>query len=183
MKTRIRERIYLSLEQLEDLEIDILNRRHVERYAMVRQWCFGKVIDVACGCGYGSFLIAKNPDVKRLEGYDINTDSISFAKQNFKSKNLFFIEQDIREINTEADVLVSLETIEHLKNPEILLDLANRCGVKKIIVSYPSKKTTHYNPNHFHDFKDQDLITIFEGFAFREKIDLHRECEILIFER
>ena len=54
-KSRVRERIYLDRSKLEEFEIDILNRRHIERYAMVRQWLWGKVLDVSCGCGYGTY--------------------------------------------------------------------------------------------------------------------------------
>ena len=73
---KVRERIYMSRNKLQEIETDILNRRHVERYAMVRQWCKGSVLDISCGVGYGTFLISKNPDVTKICGVDIDQEAI-----------------------------------------------------------------------------------------------------------
>lgn len=184
MKTKnIRERIYLTVEELERIELDILNRRHIERYAMIRQWCVGDIIDVACGCGYGTFLVAKNPEVKNIIGFDIDKDAIYFANDNFKKENLSFQSKRIEEINTKADILICIETIEHIQNPELINEMAERCEVSTVFVSYPSKKTTHYNPFHYHDFVDDDLIEIFKKYKLTDRIDLHREVRILKFEK
>lgn len=183
MMSKVRERIYMTKEALEAMEIDILNRRHVERYAMVRQWCKGRVIDVACGCGYGTYLLSKNPDVELIVGYDQSEEAITHAKREFKNRNLIFETKSISSVQFRADVLISLETVEHLKNPEILHDMAVRCEVKEIYISYPSKKTTHYNPHHFHDFNDKSLLKVFKEFELSEAIDLHREVRILKLTR
>ena len=74
------ERIYMSHGDLEKIERDILNRRHIERYAMIRQWCHGNILDFACGCGYGANLISKNPDVDIIYGVDIDRSAIEWAK-------------------------------------------------------------------------------------------------------
>lgn len=176
-----RERIYLDINELNKIELDILNRRHIERYAMIRQWCYGKVIDVACGCGYGTYLISKNPDVKKIIGFDIDQKAIEFADKNFINENLLYSVKKIEEINIQADVLTCIETIEHLKNPEILNKMAERCEIKTLFISYPSKKTTHYNKFHYHDFVDNDILKIFKNYLLYDSIDLHREVRILKF--
>lgn len=180
-KAQIRERIYLDANGLNKMELDILNRRHVERYALIRQWCYGEVIDISCGCGYGTNLISRNPDVKNIIGVDISKDAIKWAKENFKNDKCNFEVNTIEDYNKKKDVLISIETIEHLRNPKILNDLAERCGVKTIFISYPSKKTTHYNKYHFHDFIDDDLIRIFKNFKLKNTIELHKEVKILKF--
>jgi len=180
---KVRERIYLNQEELEKMEIDILNRRHIERYSLVRQYCKGKIIDVACGCGYGTYLISKNPDVESITGFDIDKGAIDFAKENFIKENLSFEIKPIDEVNEKADTLICIETIEHIPNPHIINVMAERCEVKTIFVSYPSKKTTHYNKHHFHDFNDSDLIKIFDKYNLTDVIDLHREVRILKFEK
>ena len=63
--THSKQRIYLNRETVDSLEDQILISRHLERYALVRQFLYGKVLDIACGVGYGSYLLAKNPDVKQ----------------------------------------------------------------------------------------------------------------------
>ena len=178
-KSGVRERIYLDKTQLEEFEIDILNRRHIERYAMVRQWLWGRVLDVSCGCGYGTYLVSKNPDVENIVGIDVSRDAIEWANKNFETEKCHFVESSIEDFNNEADSLVSIETIEHLENPYILNDLAERCEVRDIFVSYPSKKTTHYNPHHYRDFTDDEIIRVFSNYKLEDVIDLHREVRIL----
>lgn len=177
------ERIYLGKKAIDEMETQISLQRHIERYGMIRQWCGGVVLDVACGCGYGSYLVAKNPDVESMIGVDNSKDAIKFAQSNFSTSKLQFIQSEIKDFELKADVLISLETIEHLPDPLKLAELAERCQVSKVIVSFPSKKTTHYNFYHFHDFQVIDLERIFRKFTLIEEIDLHRENKILIFER
>ena len=180
-KAKVRERIYLDAEGLDKMELDILNRRHVERYALIRQWCFGEVIDISCGCGYGTNLISRNPDVKKIVGVDISTEAIEWADNHFKTDKCSFEVNRIEDYTSNKDVMVCIETIEHLKDPEILNELAERCKVNTIFISYPSKKTTHYNKYHYYDFIDEDLIRIFKTFRLEKTFDLHNEVRILKF--
>tara|TARA_R110000823_G_scaffold241590_1_gene366253 strand:+ start:545 stop:1120 length:576 start_codon:yes stop_codon:yes gene_type:complete len=179
----VRERIYFNKSTLKDIEFDILNRRHIERYALIRQYLYGDVLDVSCGSGYGSYLVSNNPDINSVLGLDISKEGIDWAKDNFETEKVKFLQKRIEDHTSKADVLVSIETIEHLENPHILNDLAERCQVDQIIVSYPSKKTTHYNSFHFSDFIDDEIIRIFSNFKVVDVIDLHRECRILKLQR
>lgn len=185
-----RERILLTTLELEDIEIDILNRRHIERYALIRQFLYGVVLDASCGCGYGSHLISKNPDIEEVIGIDIAEYAIHWAKEHFQTEKTRFLNCSFETFNEKhhlhkikADVLVSLETIEHLKHPEVLNELAENCDVKEIFISYPSKKTTHYNNYHFRDFIDDEIIRIFKNYKLVDVIDLHREVRILKLEK
>lgn len=179
----VRERIYFKRSKLKEIEFDILDRRHIERYALIRQYLYGDVLDVSCGSGYGSYLVSNNPDIKSVLGLDISKEGIDWANENFKTDKVRFQQKRIEDHTSKADVLVSIETIEHLENPRILNDLAERCKVNKILVSYPSKKTTHYNNFHFNDFVDEEIIRIFPNFKVADIIDLHRECRILNLQR
>ena len=179
----VRERVYFNKSTLKDIEFDILNRRHIERYALIRQYLYGDVLDVSCGSGYGSYLVSNNPDINSVLGLDISKEGIDWAKANFETEKVKFLQKRIEDHTSKADVLVSIETIEHLENPHILNDLAERCQVDQILVSYPSKKTTRYNAFHFSDFIDDEIIRIFSNFKLVDVIDLHRECRILKLQR
>lgn len=158
------ERIVLDRDLVDTMEQDMLIRRHIERYALVRQYIFGRVLDAACGVGYGSYLLAKNPDVISMHGVDCDQESVSFAEQNFKSEKISFECNKIENVTGDYDVLVSLETIEHLEEPQILADMAVRCNIKEVLVSYPTKKTTHYNKYHLWDLDAADLKYIFSQY-------------------
>jgi SAM-dependent methyltransferase len=156
------ERIGMTRSELETIEHDILRRRHVERYAIIRQFMHGRIVDCACGVGYGTWLLAKNPDVTQAYGVDIDGEAIEAARQEFGSGKIEFIQGDIAKLKLEAiDVLVSLETIEHLPDPADLVRFAQRAGVREVIVSFPSKKTTHYNPHHLWDLTTSDITDLF----------------------
>ena len=62
-KKPVDERLFIPKSEVEALEGDILRRRHVERYAVARQFVYGRTADIACGCGY----IHKDPG-KCIEG-------------------------------------------------------------------------------------------------------------------
>lgn len=177
------ERIYMSKEELQSMERDILNRRHIERYAMVRQWCHGKVLDFACGCGYGSDLISKNPDVEKVIGVDIDTSAIAWANENYISDRTEFRCQDINTFDEIVDVLVSLETIEHIKETQTIPCLVERLKIPRLFISFPSKKTTHYNKYHFYDFRTEDIQALFPNYELVDEIELHKEVKILNFKR
>jgi hypothetical protein len=51
-----------------------------------------------------------------------------------------------------------------LEEPKVMADLAERCNIKEILVSYPVKKTTHYNKYHLWDLNSYDLKYIFSQY-------------------
>ena len=164
-KTHNLERIYLNRESVDEMENMILIGRHLERYAFVRQYLWGNVVDIASGVGYGSHLIAKNPDISHVHGVDINEESVEWALTNFASERITFSLDSVERFSGKFDFLVSLETIEHLENPTSLYDLALRCEVKEIILSFPGKKTTHYNRYHKWDILPSDVSDLFKEFV------------------
>ena len=91
----VRERIYFNKSTLKDIEFDILNRRHIERYALIRQYLYGDVLDVSCGSGYGSYLVSNNPDINSVLGLDISKEGIDWAKANFETEKVKFSPLDI----------------------------------------------------------------------------------------
>jgi len=178
--SNLRERIYIKKNILIEKERDLLDARHIERYAMIRQWCHGVVYDAACGCGYGSYMIGMNPDVDFVLGFDIDKSAIDHAKSEFSCKRVSFNCMSLDKIKkANVDVLVSLETIEHIKNPLIYSSMISNIKPKEIILSFPSKKTTHYNPHHFHDFKTLDILNLLVEYKLKEEIVLNHELTIL----
>lgn len=143
---------------------------HVSRYLFAKPFCSGKkVLDIACGEGYGSALLAKW-GAESVLGVDIAPAAIDAAKSNFSGPAVSFVQGDIVQSEildgeTDFDLIVSLETIEHVDDPEkFLLTLKKHLkpdGV--IIVSCPNDhwyyKDGGDNPYHmrrytFQEFKD-----------------------------
>jgi hypothetical protein len=79
---------------------------------------------------------------------------------------------------------VCIETIEHLKNPIELVDLFRRLNVDEAIITYPSRKTTHYNPYHFHDFSIEDIKSLFfPHYEVFDQYQYHREFTYVFLRR
>lgn len=160
-KENLVERINLTYKEFVEKERDVLIYEHLRRYGSIRRFCYGKVLDFACGCGYGSYLIAGNPEVEKVVAADIDRKAIDFAKKEFSNPKVKFFKRDVKEIKGNYDTLVCLETMEHIKDRKQIVDLVKRCQIDNLIISFPDKKTTHYNRFHFHDFITQDIIDMF----------------------
>ena len=146
---------------------------HLNRYAMAKPFCKGAtVLDAACGEGYGSYLM-KSWGAKNVEGIDISSDAIAFAKNQFKSEGLQYSLHTVEILPFEDnyfDLVVSLETMEHLENPELFLKEIKRVvkpdGV--VILSCPNdnyyfEKDKIKNPFH------KQAYTFFEFQNLAEK--------------
>lgn len=96
---------------------------HLHRYFLAREACRGRdVLDLACGEGYGSALMAQT--ARSVVGVDVSAEAIAFAQEGYLRDNLRFLLGDGRQIpiaDASVDVVASFETLEHLYEQEQLL--------------------------------------------------------------
>lgn len=98
-----------------------INYEHWHRYLLAASYVKGKtVVDIACGEGYGSHLLAQTAE--SVVGVDISQETITFARQQYQRKNLTFERGSVTSIplvgEQQVDVVVSFETIEHVAEAE-----------------------------------------------------------------
>jgi len=117
---------------------------HWHRYVFARRIVAGKrVLDAACGEGFGSALLADA--AAEVVGIDIDATSIEHARERYGARtNLRFRQGDATALDVAPgsfDVVVSFETLEHIAAQEHLLAGFARAltddGV--LIVSSPDK--------------------------------------------
>ena len=139
---------------------------HVARYQVAKQFVSGKrVLDIACGEGYGSLLM-KQWGAKQVTGVDIDFSAIESAKRNFLIDGVSFICGDAETLtsNDKFDVIVSLETMEHVENEQVYLSklksLLAEDGV--LIISCPNDhwyfSENESNPYHLRKYTFQDFV-------------------------
>ncbi|MDO4769518.1 MAG: class I SAM-dependent methyltransferase, partial [Brachymonas sp.] len=142
---------------------------HYHRYAVVLDIVKGKaVLDVACGEGYGSFLMA---DVARtVVGVDISEDAVQHASSIYHKPNLEFFQGSATNLafaNASFDVVVSFETIEHLLEQEEMLSEIRRVlrpdGI--LVISSPnrpvySEESGRHNEFHLKELDFQEFDTL-----------------------
>jgi SAM-dependent methyltransferase len=96
-------------------------RRHVAVYKWIAARCRGlRVVDLACGEGYGSDLLARH--AAEVVGVDANPDAFEHARLRYRRPNLSFRRGLIEEFDERMDAVVFLQTIEHVQAPGGLLD-------------------------------------------------------------
>jgi 2-polyprenyl-3-methyl-5-hydroxy-6-metoxy-1,4-benzoquinol methylase len=96
-------------------------RRHLAVYEWIAARTVGKrVVDMACGEGYGSDVLARG--AASVVGVDANPEAHEHARLRYVRQNLRF-ERDLVETFADAcDAVVFLQTIEHVQNPGDILE-------------------------------------------------------------
>jgi 2-polyprenyl-3-methyl-5-hydroxy-6-metoxy-1,4-benzoquinol methylase len=92
---------------------------HVGQYRFAcSHICNSKVLDIACGTGYGSELLRRNGNT--VIGIDINQKNVDFARKNFpdNSYEVGNAEDLSRFTSGSFDAIVSIQTIEHFSRPK-----------------------------------------------------------------
>ena len=96
---------------------------HLHRYILARDWCRGKdVLDIACGEGYGTALLAQV--ARHAVGVEIDRPTLSHAAAQYRRPNLRYVAGDACRLPMAAasvDIAVSFETLEHLGEQEAFL--------------------------------------------------------------
>ena len=88
---------------------------HWHRYLVASRFVAGKrVLDIACGEGYGSSLLSQT--AASVVGVDISAETVAYASEAYRRDNLRFLVGSCAAIplaDASADVVVSFETLEH----------------------------------------------------------------------
>lgn len=122
--------------------LDGIRSDHINRYIWAAKKLpeKSKIVDFACGIGYGCLLLADfGHDVT---GYDIDQEAIDYAKEHYQSLSIpvkYAINNGNNPENVGIyDAAVCFETIEHLQDPKPLL-LALRESSPLLICSVPNE--------------------------------------------
>jgi 2-polyprenyl-3-methyl-5-hydroxy-6-metoxy-1,4-benzoquinol methylase len=130
------------------------------------------VLDIACGVGWGSYLLAKG-GANKVTGIDLSEDALLNAKKYYNSSNVNYILGNSSKIPVDSnsfDVIVSFETIEHVENPDTFIEELHRVSKKNtlLVLSTPNgycfKNSINgkpENPFHFQEYLKDDIENMF----------------------
>lgn len=105
----------------------------------------GKILDIGCADGTFTSVILKHTGAGKIIGIDVLPKSVSYARRRFaRSKKLSFRVADAHNLpfrDKEFDVVVCLETLEHVEDPRRVLSEIKRVLKKDgyLIVLVPSE--------------------------------------------
>jgi ubiquinone/menaquinone biosynthesis C-methylase UbiE len=146
---------------------DLFNE-HIARYYFAARLSRNKrVLDLACGTGYGSAELASW--ARSVVGLDVSGEAIAHAREHFSKPNLTLINASCVEVpfpDATFDLITAFEVIEHLEDWPMLLREAKRLLAPggQFVVSTPNK--SYYaesrrligdNPFHVHEFEFQEF--------------------------
>jgi glycosyltransferase involved in cell wall biosynthesis len=149
---------------------------HVARYSVVAELCRGRrVLDVACGQGFGSHLMVTRWGAASVHAVDVSAAALAQARALFDRPEITWLEMDAEHLDAAVlgapfDLIVSFETIEHLRDPAAFLRalkaLVEPGGT--IVVSCPNDHW-YYGPGrsknvwHRHTYTYEEFRTLAEG--------------------
>jgi 2-polyprenyl-3-methyl-5-hydroxy-6-metoxy-1,4-benzoquinol methylase len=174
-----------SAESLERLVPDELSeddvtghetlRLHLERYEFAARLARpGRLLDMACGVGYGTRLLAdRAPQVSEALGVDLSARTVRYAQQRYAGDRVSFRPGDALAFQDPAgfDTIVSLETLEHVPDPESLAD--RLAGLLRpggfLVASVPTTPSVDVNPHHLTDFTAASFRRMFATRGLSER--------------
>lgn len=126
------------------------------------------VVDLGCGIGYGSMILAR--DAREVVGVDDSEETIEYAKKNYSAPNVSYLCRDIFDIPKAVsfDMAVALEVLEHTPDPERFFSLLSRIAQKRFIISAPhdSLDASLY-PFHYRHFTEKEIELLILGAGFK----------------
>jgi len=146
---------------------------HLHRYALACRLARGvDVLDIACGEGYGTHLIASH--AASVVGVDVSADAVAHASRKYKRSGLRFLHGSATAIplpDASIDLVVSFETLEHLHEQDEMLGEIRRVlrPNGQMIMSSPDKRfysdaTGHKNQYHLRELYCDEFRTLISRF-------------------
>lgn len=134
---------------------------HLHRYLLACELATGKtVLDIACGDGYGSAMLARH--AAQVTGVDIDTPTVERARGKYVADNLRFLQGSATDIpldDDSVDLVVSFETIEHLTEQDRMLYEIRRVLRPEgfLLISSPDKYEYSDVPGYHNEFHLKEL--------------------------
>ena len=166
-----------TVERIIESEVDENAwRQHISRYEFAKPYVQDKaILDVACGTGYGTFFLARSCSTK-ITGVDVSSEAVTHAKTHYSHPSLEYRLGDALDLSPYKGVgaVVSLETIEHLQEPERFLGEVVKLlpADGTFVVSTPNRESGKLtdkprNPFHVREWNDEEFRALLSKYFGR----------------
>ena len=166
-------------------------RRHLAVYEWIAARAHGRrVVDLACGEGYGSAVLART--AASVVGVDANPEAFEHARLKYTRPGLAFERDMIETWTGDVDCVVFLQTVEHVQDPDAVLarlrDLVGPEGVAyvstpNVLTLAPAGEQRSGNPWHVREYRPEEYRALCErhfsrvdllGLFHARKLRLHQ---------
>lgn len=145
-------------------------RRHLVVYEWIAARVGGRrVVDLACGEGYGSAVLAST--AASVVGVDANPDAHEHARLKYTGPRLRFERNMLELWEGDVDCVVFLQTIEHVQDPDAVLErlraLIGPAGVAyvstpNVLTLAPKGEARSGNPWHVREYRADEYRALCE---------------------
>ncbi len=150
-------------------------RRHLVVYEWISDLVAGqKVVDLACGEGYGSAVLART--AAEVIGVDANPDAFAHAEAKYTTDNLTFRRELVESFDEPRDAVVFLQTIEHIQDPDSLVAGFARIApvsyisTPNLLTLAPEGAEKSDNPWHIKEYRLEEYRAMLEPHFSRVEI-------------
>ncbi|MEA2253962.1 MAG: hypothetical protein QOG35_7 [Solirubrobacteraceae bacterium] len=140
-------------------------RRHLAVYEWIRARVGGlRVVDLACGEGYGSEVLART--AYRVTGVDANPEAHEHARLRYRRPNVRFVRDMVETFSDRCDAVVFLQTIEHVQDPDAVLENvrsmiapsgAAYVSTPNVLTLAPKGEERSGNPWHVREYRAEEF--------------------------
>lgn len=153
---------------------------HLYRYRFARRFVRGrKVVDVACGEGYGAYSLLEAGAASVL-GIDVAEDACAHARDRYGIDTRCASGTAMPIPDATIDVVVSFETLEHISEPSLFVKECSRILIPDgvLVISTPNRNaySVHgqHNPFHCAEMDEQEFLGLLRG-AFQD-VCVYSQC-------
>jgi 2-polyprenyl-3-methyl-5-hydroxy-6-metoxy-1,4-benzoquinol methylase len=146
-------------------------RRHLVVYEWIRARVGGlKVVDMACGEGYGAAVLART--AQEVIGVDANPEAHEHARLRYTGAGLRFERDMVETFAQPCDAIVFLQTIEHVTDPDAVLEhfkaLVGDAGLvvlstPNVLTLAPAGAVKSGNPWHLKEYRPEEFRALCEA--------------------
>jgi 2-polyprenyl-3-methyl-5-hydroxy-6-metoxy-1,4-benzoquinol methylase len=168
-------------------------RRHLVVYEWIAARVQGKrVIDLACGEGYGSHVLAQS--AASVVGVDANPEAHEHAAARYTGANISFARELIETFEADADAVVFLQTIEHVQDPGSILQHCKKLvagsadpvvyvTTPNLLTLAPEGAEKSENPWHVKEYRAAEFAALCgEHFSSVEMLGLYHARKLALHE-
>ena len=145
-------------------------RRHLVVYEWIAERVWGRrVVDLACGEGYGTSVLART--ARSVVGVDANPEAFEHARAKYTTRTTRFERDLIDTWQGDVDCVVFLQTIEHVQDADATLahirELIGPTGIAfistpNVLTLAPEGAEKSGNPWHIREYRAEEFQELCE---------------------
>lgn len=164
---------------------------HMARYQFAFPYVKGRVLDLACGSGYGSVMATRQSKrkISEMVAVDFSEEVLTYARGRYHHPMISYechnaADPALPEKLGTFDCILSFETYEHLEEEGVFLDnlfqMLKPGGI--LVLSTPfgegrGKPTSE--PFHIHQITRDEFRSLFDQYAYVKK-DFYYQSGVLV---